>query len=65
MSLHAALCSIPLNLIYNMTMFWKKKLDFDPTPGPRGGGSAVGVGGGRWMSVGKIYASMLLHLRFA
>ena len=40
----------------------KKKLNFDPNPGSRGGGSAVGVGGGRWMSVGKIFATMLLHL---
>ena len=35
MRLHGALCSIPFNLICNMTTFSNKKRPFDPTQGLR------------------------------
>ena len=47
---------IPFNLIYNMTIFWRRWiLTFWPHPQCRG------VGG----SAGKIFATMLLHVSFS
>ena len=36
MCMHSALCSNPIDLIYNMTTFRKKVLSFDPTPAYEG-----------------------------
>ena len=50
MCLHGALCSIPFNVLCNMTTFSKKY--FDPTQGIED------------VSTCKIFATMLLHVSF-
>ena len=53
MCLDGALCSIPINLICNMTIFTKKiVLTFDPTPGVEG------------VCKDRMSACMLLHSSF-
>ena len=61
MCLHGAICSIPFNLICNMTMHVLKKLNFDPTPRVGRGGGLGGRGGlwGERVSAGKIFVGCL------